>query len=116
MKNPKNELEDLRKLTFLGGGEDRITAQHDKGKATARERIEKLLDPETFVETGMYITHRSSEPRLSNNHPYGDGVVTGWGKIDGRTVYLFAQDFTVMGGSVGEAHGHKIAQLLDLAE
>ena len=115
MKNPKIELEDLRKSTFLGGGEDRIAAQHEKGKSTARERIEKLLDPETFVETGMFITHRSSVPQLSNKKPYGDGVVTGWGKIDGRTVYLFAQDFTVIGGSVGEAHGRKIAHLLDLA-
>jgi acetyl-CoA carboxylase carboxyltransferase component len=111
----KNELDDLRKLAHQGGGEDRISAQHAKGKGTARERIEKLLDPGTFSETGMFITHRAIGLGMEKSHPYGDGVVTGWGKIDGRTAYVFAQDFTIMGGSVGEAHGRKIAHLMDLA-
>ncbi len=113
--NIHNDLDSLRETAFLGGGKERIEAQHAKGKATARERIEKLLDPGTFQEIGMFTTHRAVGLGMEKSHPYGDGVVTGWGKIDGRTVYLFAQDFTVMGGSVGEAHGKKIAHLMDLA-
>ena len=115
MTDDKSELQSLRQQACLGGGARRIEAQHAKGKATARERIEKLLDPGTFNEIGMFITHRASGFDLEKSHPYGDGVVTGWGKIDGRTVYVFAQDFTVIGGSVGEMHGRKIAHLMDLA-
>jgi len=109
------DLNELRDKAQLGGGKERIEAQHAKGKATARERIEKLLDPDTFTEVGTFVTHRATGLGMEKSAPYGDGVVTGWGRIDGRIVYVFAQDFTVMGGSVGEAHGHKIAHLMDLA-
>jgi len=115
MQKKHHNLEENRTSARQGGGHERIEAQHHKGKQTARERIEMLLDTGTFVETGMFITHRASGFGMEKSHPWGDGVVTGWGKIDGRLVYVFAQDFTVMGGSVGEAHGRKIARLLDMA-
>jgi len=99
----------------LGGGESRIAAQHAKGKRTARERITALLDPDTFNEIGMFVTHRATGLGMENDHPAGDGVVTGTGKIEGRPVCVFAQDFTVLGGSVGEAHGRKIAYVMDIA-
>lgn len=108
-------LHTRREAARLGGGEARITAQHAKGKRTARERIAALLDPDSFSETGMFVTHRASGFGLENDHPAGDGVVTGTGKIEGRPVCVFAQDFTVLGGSVGEAHGRKIARLIDIA-
>ncbi len=98
-----------------GGGETRIAAQHAKGKQTARERLAALLDPDTFNEIGMFVTHRATGFGLDEAHPSGDGVVTGTGKIEGRPVCVFAQDFTVLGGSVGEAHGRKIAHVMDLA-
>jgi acetyl-CoA carboxylase carboxyltransferase component len=104
-----------RKQALLGGGLKRIEAQHEKGKLTARERLELLLDPESFQEVGMYVTHRATHFGMDASHPYGDGVVTGWGEVDGRKVYVFAQDFTVKGGSVGEAHAQKIAHIMDLA-
>jgi acetyl-CoA carboxylase carboxyltransferase component len=112
--DPAN-LESLRAQAAQGGGEARIDAQHSKGKLTARERIEQLLDPGTFQEVGMFVTHRASGLGMEKSHPYTDGVITGWGKVDGKLVYVFAQDFTIMGGSVGEAHGKKIANLLDMA-
>ncbi|MCE1254176.1 MAG: acyl-CoA carboxylase subunit beta [Anaerolineae bacterium] len=115
MQNNDSSFEDIRAAARLGGGQARIDAQHTKGKQTARERIDMLLDPGSFVETGMYVTHRASGFGLEKSQAWGDGVVTGWGKIDGRQVYVYAQDFTVMGGSVGEAHGRKIANLIDLA-
>lgn len=115
MTEPKNDLDQLRAIAMQGGGESRIAAQHAKGKATARERVEKLLDPDTFHEIGLFVTHRASGLGMEKSHPFTDGVVTGWGKIDRRPVYVFAQDFTLMGGSVGEAHGRKIAHLIDLA-
>ncbi len=108
-------LQQLRREAAQGGGPQRTAAQHAKGKLTARERIETLLDPGTFVETGMFVTHRAVGLGMEQSHPLGDGVVTGSGKIDGRLVYVFAQDFTVLGGSVGEAHAQKIARLQDLA-
>ena len=108
-------LQQLRREAAQGGGPQRTAAQHAKGKLTARERIETLLDPGTFVETGMFVTHRAVGLGMEQSHPLGDGVVTGSGKIDGRPVYVFAQDFTVLGGSVGEAHAQKIARLQDLA-
>lgn len=114
--NFTDRLKSTRESATLGGGQERIDAQHTKGKATARERIEKLLDPGTFHEIGLFATHNAVGLGMEKSHPYSDGVVTGWGKIDNRTVYLFAQDFTIMGGSVGEAHGKKIAHLLDLAQ
>ena len=115
MEKVSNQLENIRTEASLGGGESRIAAQHAKNKLTARERIEQLLDPGTFQEIGMFVTHRASGLGMEKSHPYTDGVVTGWGKVDGRIVYIFAQDFTIMGGSVGEAHGTKIASLLDMA-
>ena len=115
MEKVSNPLEDIRMEASLGGGEARIATQHAKNKLTARERIDQLLDPGTFQEIGMFVTHRASGLGMEKSHPYTDGVVTGWGKVDGRLVYIFAQDFTIMGGSVGEAHGAKIASLLDMA-
>jgi acetyl-CoA carboxylase carboxyltransferase component len=111
----QSQLEAMRQKALLGGGEAQIEKQHAKGKKTARERIQLLLDPDTFFETDAFVTHRATGFGMENNHPLTDGVVTGWGKIDGRTVYVFAQDFTVLGGSLGEAHGQKIAKLMDQA-
>ena len=111
----KTSLEAMRQSALNAGGEKRIQAQHDKGKLTARERIEKLLDGGTFREVDMFRTHRSTRFGLDKSHPLSDGVVTGWGKIDGRLVYIYAQDFTVMGGSLGESNGLKIAKIMDLA-
>jgi len=111
----KSQLNAMRQKALLGGGEAQIDKQHVKGKRTARERIEQLLDKDTFNETDMYVTHRATGFGMEKNHPLSDGVVTGWGKINGRTVYIFAQDFTILGGSLGEAHGRKIAKLMDLA-
>ncbi|MGD0876935.1 MAG: acyl-CoA carboxylase subunit beta [Anaerolineales bacterium] len=115
MEKAANQLEQIRTEASSGGGEARIAAQHAKKKLTARERIEQLIDPGTFQEIGMFVTHRASGLGMEKTHPYTDGVVTGWGKVDGRLVYVFAQDFTIMGGSVGEAHGMKIANLLAMA-
>jgi len=100
---------------MLGGGTDRIAAQHAKGKLTARERIELLFDPGSFEELGQMVTHRSTLFGLDSQTYLGDGVVTGYGKVHGRTIYAFAQDFTVLGGSLAEAHAEKICRILDLA-
>ncbi|MBX7051010.1 MAG: acyl-CoA carboxylase subunit beta [Flavobacteriales bacterium] len=99
----------------LGGGQKRIDAQHKKGKLTARERIHFLLDENTFEELGMLVTHRSTNFGLDKDIYLGDGVVTGYGKINGRLVYVFSQDFTVLGGSLAEAHAEKICRIMDLA-
>src|SRR5216683_2762072 len=99
----------------LGGGEDAIDRQKQRGKLTARERLEKLLDPGTFHETDMLARHRSHGFGIEGKRPYGDGVVTGWGTLGGRKVFVFAQDFTVFGGSLGEVHAEKICKILDLA-
>jgi len=104
-----------RKEAEQGGGLAQIEKQHAKGKQTARERIAALLDPGTFMETDQFVTHRASGFGMEKSHPVTDGVVTGWGKIDGRIVYVYAQDFTILGGSLGETHGMKIARLMDLA-
>ena len=98
-----------------GGGEDRIASQHKKGKLTARERLELLLDGGSFQELGMFVTHRSDKFGLGKQKFLGDGVVTGYGTIDGRLVYVFSQDFTVFGGSLAEAHARKIVKIMDLA-
>jgi len=100
---------------MLGGGADRIAAQHAKGKLTARERIELLFDPGSFEELGQMVTHRSTLFGLDSQTYLGDGVVTGYGTVHGRTIYAFAQDFTVLGGSLAEAHAEKICRILDLA-
>lgn len=110
-----NELYDRRMDAQLGGGDERIAKQHQKGKLTARERIELLLDPGTFVELNPFTEHRSSDFGLEKTKYPGDGVVTGYGKVNGRPVYLFSQDFTVFGGALGEMHGEKIAKAMDLA-
>ena len=115
MTNPLERLEDLRAQSQLGGGQERIARQHAQGKLTARERLESLLDPGTFCELDEFVTHRATEFGLDKQRIPGDGVVTGWGEIEGRLVYVCAQDFTVLGGSVGEAHGRKICKVLDLA-
>jgi acetyl-CoA carboxylase carboxyltransferase component len=112
---PLERLEAMHEEARLGGGEARIERQHEKGKLTARERIAYLLDPGTFHEIDPFVTHRATQFGLEERRTPGDSVVTGWGEIDGRLVYVFAQDFTVMGGSVGEVHGEKVCKVLDLA-
>jgi propionyl-CoA carboxylase beta chain len=94
----------MRRDSLLGGGEARIEQQHDRGKLTARERLALLLDPGSFVEMDAFVTHRASDFGLDQERYLGDGVVTGHGQIDGRTVFVFSQDFTVFGGSLSEAH------------
>ena len=114
----KKKLEELRQKieeASQGGGEKRIASQHSKNKLTARERIHFLLDEGSFEEVGMFVTHRSSNFGLDRQKVLGDGVVTGYGTIHGRFVYVFAQDFTVMGGSLAEAHAEKICKVMDLA-
>jgi len=108
-----SRLNELRHQAHLGGGQTRIDKIHAKGRLTARERIHLLLDEGSFMETGVFVTHR--EPSLENDRPVGDGLVTGVGRIDGRQIYLFAQDFTVFGGSMSETNAQKICRLMDLA-
>ncbi|MCC3358733.1 acyl-CoA carboxylase subunit beta [Bacillus sp. REN16] len=110
-----DELYDRRREVELGGGDEKIDKQHEKGKLTARERIDLLLDKGTFVELNPFIEHRSIDFGLADKKGPGDGVVTGYGKINGRPVYLFSQDFTVFGGALGEMHAKKIANVMDLA-
>ncbi len=111
-------LEDLRALrqeAELGGGQERIDAQHARGRLTARERLDLLLDKGSFREADMFVTHRTSDFGLDQRKVLGDSVVTGWGTIEGRLVYVFSQDFTVFGGSLGEVHAAKICKILDMA-
>ena len=108
-------LEKLRREALLGGGEKRIEAQHKKGKLTARERIDMLLDEGTFVEMDMLVRHRNNDFGMDKNRPLGDGVVTGYGYIDGRLVFVFSQDFTVFGGSLSETFAEKIIKVMDQA-
>lgn len=110
-----NELKQRNKSAELGGGKERKARQHKAGKLTARERITALLDPGTFEEIDKFVTHRSQNFGLADQRPLGDGVVTGSGKIDGRDIYLFAQDFTVFGGSLAAQHAKKIVKVMDLA-
>jgi methylmalonyl-CoA decarboxylase subunit alpha len=109
------ELLDKREQAKMGGGQKRIDSQHNKGKLTARERIDLLLDEGSFEEFGMFVTHRCTDFGLEEQHYYSDGVVTGYGTIDGRMVYVFAQDFTVFGGSLSLAYAEKICKLMDKA-
>ena len=109
------ELETRREAARMGGGAKRIAAQHSKGKLTARERVELLLDAGSFEEFDMFVAHRCTDFGMDQHRPAGDGVVTGWGTINGRLVYVFSQDFTVMGGSVSETHGQKICKIMDMA-
>ena len=108
-------LEENNRLAELGGGEDRIARQHAAGRKTARERIEELLDPGTFVELDKFVVHRTHDFDMDKQKYLGDGVVSGYGKIDGRLVYVFAQDFTVFGGSLSRANADKIVKIMDLA-
>src|SRR6266702_4195905 len=101
--------------TLLGGGEEAIRRQHARGKLTARERLDLLLDKGSFVETDALARHRAHDLGMERNRPYGDGVVTGWGAIDGRKVFVFSQDFTVFGGSLGEVFAEKVCKIMDMA-
>jgi propionyl-CoA carboxylase beta subunit len=115
MREKLELLQQKRAEALLGGGPERIKAQHDKGKMTARERLDVLLDPGTFVELDRFVTHRTTDFGLADQKVLGDGVVTGYGRIDGRLVYVYSQDFTVFGGALSEAHAEKICKVMDLA-
>lgn len=115
MSDKIKKLEEKVAQAKLGGGEKRIASQHKKGKLTAKERIDLLLDAGSFQEMGMLVTHRSVNFGLDKQKFFGDGVVTGYGTVNGRLVYVFSQDFTVLGGSLAEAHAEKIVKIMDLA-
>jgi len=115
MENKTEKLDERIALAHLGGGEKRIEKQHAKKKLTARERIAYLLDENSFEEMGALVTHRTTEFGMENQQFYGDGVVTGYGTINGRLIYVFAQDFTVFGGALSETHAEKICKVMDLA-
>ncbi|MGO8035817.1 acyl-CoA carboxylase subunit beta [Rhizobium leguminosarum] len=115
MKEILEELERRRDVARLGGGEARIDAQHKRGKLTARERIDLFLDEGSFEEFDMFVEHRSTDFGMDKSRIAGDGVVTGWGTVNGRTVFVFAKDFTVFGGSLSEAHAEKIMKVQDMA-
>lgn len=118
MSIKKEKIDLLKKKNaeaLLGGGEARIASQHKKGKLTARERIELLMDPGSFEEIGKFVMHRCKDFGLEKQHYLGDGVVTGYGEVNGRLIYVFSQDFTVFGGSLSETHAEKIVKIMDLA-
>lgn len=109
------KLSEMREKAKLAGGEKRIKRQHDKGKYTARERVDKLLDPCSFVEIGEFVVHRCTDFGIEDKKILGDGVITGFGTINGRKVFIFSQDFTVEGGSLSEKYGEKICKIMDMA-
>ena len=109
------KLAAMRETVILGGGEKKIEKQHQSGKMTARERINALLDEGSFVELDQFVTHRGTNFGMDKVEAPGEGVVTGYGTVDGRLVYVFSQDFTVLGGSLGEMHAAKICKVMDLA-
>jgi len=115
MKDKIKALEDKIALAHLGGGQNRIAKQHEKKKLTARERVEYLLDEGSFEEIGMLVTHRTTDFGMEKELYYGDGVITGYGTINNRMVYVFAQDFTVFGGALSETHAEKICKVMDMA-
>src|SRR6202048_4697003 len=115
MKDIVDKLEEARAGARLGGGQARIEAQHKRGKLTARERVELLMDRDSFQELDMFVEHRSTDFGMEKSHIAGDGVVTGWGTVNGRTVFTFAKDFTVFGGSLSETHAQKIIKIQDMA-
>src|SRR6201999_1046721 len=115
MKHILLEMEKRRERARLGGGEARIKAQHARGKLTARERLDLLLDPDSFEEFDMFIEHRNKDFDADKTIIPGDGVVTGWGTINGRPTYVYAKDFTVFGGSLSETHAQKIVKIQDMA-
>ncbi|HMG88815.1 MAG TPA: carboxyl transferase domain-containing protein, partial [Chryseolinea sp.] len=110
-----DELERKNAESLLGGGEKRIEQQHAKGKLTARERVMLLMDEGSFEEMGKFVMHRSKDFGLEKEYYLGDGVITGFGTVNGRLVYIFSQDFTVFGGSLSETHAEKIVRIMDLA-
>ncbi len=112
-QGPIERLRAMRAESRLGGGQTRIDQQHARGKLTARERLDLLLDPGSFVEFDAFVVHRSSDFGLDEERILGDGVVTGHGTIDGRLVFVFSQDFTVFGGSLSETHAEKICKIMD---
>jgi propionyl-CoA carboxylase beta subunit len=114
-ETPLQRLQRMREASRMGGGAERIAVQHQKGKLTARERIDFLVDEGSFVELDRYVTHRTVDFGMEKQKILGDGVVTGHARIDGRPVYLFSQDFTVFGGSLSEAHANKICKIMDMA-
>ncbi|PKP72804.1 MAG: methylmalonyl-CoA carboxyltransferase [Alphaproteobacteria bacterium HGW-Alphaproteobacteria-6] len=115
MKDILAQLETRREAARMGGGQRRIDAQHGRGKLTARERVDLLLDEGSFEEFDMFVAHRCTDFGMAAERPSGDGVVTGWGTINGRMVYVFSQDFTVFGGSLSETHAQKICKIMDMA-
>jgi len=115
MNSKLSLLEEKQAEALLGGGQKRIDSQHKKGKLTARERLHFLLDEGSFEEIGMFVTHRSTEFGLDREKYLGDGVITGYGTVNGRLIYVFSQDFTVFGGSLSETHAEKICRIMDLA-
>ncbi|HEV1999231.1 MAG TPA: carboxyl transferase domain-containing protein, partial [Xanthobacteraceae bacterium] len=115
MKDILDKLEQRRAEARLGGGKARIEAQHKRGKLTARERIELLLDKGSFEEFDTFVQHRNTDFGMEKTKVPGDGVVTGWGTVNGRKVFVFAKDFTVFGGSLSEAHAQKIMKVQDMA-
>src|SRR5689334_25127328 len=115
MKKVVLDLDERRRRARLGGGEARIAAQHARGKLTARERLDLLLDPNSFEEFDMFVEHRNTDFGADKQRIPGDGVVTGWGTINGRMVYVYAKDFTVFGGSLSETHAQKICKIQDMA-
>ncbi|MCF6096455.1 methylmalonyl-CoA carboxyltransferase, partial [Thermovorax subterraneus] len=115
MEQKLEELRQRREQVRQGGGEKRIKKQHESGKLTARERIEKLLDEGSFVEIDAFVEHRCIDFDMADTKAPGEGVVTGYGTINGRLVFVFAQDFTVIGGSLGEMHAAKICKVMDMA-
>ncbi|MCP4216989.1 MAG: methylmalonyl-CoA carboxyltransferase, partial [bacterium] len=115
MKNKIKGLKKLREEKDAAGGLDKLKKRADKGKMSARERIEYFFDPGTFVELGGYVQHRSTNFGLEKKKFHGDGVIAGFGKVHDKTVYIFSQDFTILGGSLGEMHAKKIVNVMDLA-
>ena len=115
MREIVEELEEKRALARLGGGQHRVDAQHKRGKLTARERIEVLFDPDSFEEWDMFVEHRCIDFGMEKVQIPGDGVVTGYGTVNGRPVFVHSQDFTVFGGSLSEAHAEKICKVMDAA-
>ncbi|HPE36991.1 MAG TPA: carboxyl transferase domain-containing protein, partial [Spirochaetales bacterium] len=115
MEEKLKQLKERRDAILAGGGPKRVQAQHDKGKMTARERLEAFLDPGSFVEIDAFVEHRAVDLGMDKVDAPGEGVVIGYGTVDGRLVYVFAQDFTVIGGSLGEMHAAKICKAMDMA-
>ena len=115
MSNKLEELRSKKEQLKLGGGEDKIQKQHEKGKLTARERLNLLFDEGSFMEIGAFVKHRSTDFGMDKVDTPAEGVITGYGTVDGRLVYAYAQDFTVMGGSLGNMHAEKIVKVMDMA-